>query len=387
MVDYRATTGADPASSASRRATRLVFFAAGFGMGAWAPMVPVIKDRLGINEGTLGLLLLVVGLGSIFAMPIATMLAQRSGCRLVLVVSVLGIALSLPLIAVAPSILTLVPLLLAFGAAVGSADCVVNIQAIQVETASSKKLMSGFHALFSLGALVGAGAITLSLSAGLEHLPSLTLASAVLILAITVAYRGLLSEGEPGEGGIGFRMPGVAIASFALLAFTAALLEGSMLDWGAVFLRDLHGVPTEAAAVGYTVFALAMTVGRFCGDGVRTGYSTRGVVVGGCLIVTVGLGILISSPWQSLAILSFVLIGIGLANLFPALVAEIGNRQDLGGASSVAAVLTAGYGGILTGPAIIGFVAHVSSLVISFAMMIVLLIVAAGVGLRALATR
>ena len=64
--------------------TRIAFFIAGFSIAAWAPLVPYAKARAQLNEGTLGLLLLCLGVGSIIAMPMAGALASRYGCRRVL---------------------------------------------------------------------------------------------------------------------------------------------------------------------------------------------------------------------------------------------------------------------------------------------------------------
>ncbi len=75
--------------SAQAYATRIAFFIAGFGMAAWAPLVPFAKDRLGIAEGTLGTLLLCLGAGSIIAMPFAGLLTSRAGSRRVLIQTVL----------------------------------------------------------------------------------------------------------------------------------------------------------------------------------------------------------------------------------------------------------------------------------------------------------
>lgn len=369
-------------SPSSRLATRMIFFATGFGLGTWAPMVPLVKQRLELDEGVLGLLLLAVGIGSIVAMPIATVAARRFGCRIVLIASVLLIAATLPGFALAPSLISMIPVLLAFGAAVGSADCVVNMQAVEVEAASKSKLMSGFHGLFSLGALVGAGGIALAMQADLSPTLALSAASAAVVILLLASTTGLLRKTSDQAAQSHFALPGLAILSFAIVAFVAALLEGAMLDWSAVFLQHKHDVAAASSAVGYTTFALAMTGGRFAGDFLRARLSTRTVVIGGCIASALGVTLVMLSPWTAVTIASFALVGLGLANLFPALVAEVGEHPEEGGTTSVAAVLTAGYGGILAGPALIGFVAHFSSLLFAFSALTVALVAAAGIGLR-----
>ncbi|MCF4976708.1 MFS transporter, partial [Pseudomonas lactis] len=131
--------------------TRIAFFIAGFGIAAWAPLVPFAKARANLNEGTLGLLLLCLGMGSIIAMPVAGVLASRYGCRRVLTAGTLMICLALPTLATVSSIPLLIAGLFLFGAGLGTVDSTVNLQAVIVERASGKTMMSGFHGLFSLG--------------------------------------------------------------------------------------------------------------------------------------------------------------------------------------------------------------------------------------------
>ena len=125
-------------------ATRIVFFIAGLSVAAWAPLVPFAKTRTGVGDGALGLLLLCLGAGSIVSMPLAGTLAARFGCRHVLILSTGMICMCLPLLATASGKPPLMAALSIFGAGVGSLDCVVNIQAVIVERASRRPMMSGF---------------------------------------------------------------------------------------------------------------------------------------------------------------------------------------------------------------------------------------------------
>ena len=108
--------------------TRIAFFIAGFGLAAWAPLVPYAKARAGLDEATLGLLLLCLGAGSILAMPIAGILASRYGCRRVLVGGTLLICLALPLLATVSAIPLLIATLFLFGAGLGGKPNPVGIR-------------------------------------------------------------------------------------------------------------------------------------------------------------------------------------------------------------------------------------------------------------------
>ena len=136
-------------------ATRIVFFIAGLGMAAWAPLVPFAKLRLGIGEGALGLVLLSVGVGSIVAMPIASALAGRFGCRAVIIGSASLLCSALPFLATVANLPALALFLFSFGAGLGAIDVAMNTHAIHVERAAGRAIMSSFHGLFSLGGIGG----------------------------------------------------------------------------------------------------------------------------------------------------------------------------------------------------------------------------------------
>jgi predicted MFS family arabinose efflux permease len=167
--------------------TRVAFFIAGFALAAWAPLVPFAKDRAGLDEAALGLLLLCFGAGSIVSMPLAGTLASRLGCRAMIAATTILISITLPFLACVDSFSALAAALLLFGAAVGTVDVVVNIQAVIVERASGRSMMSGFHGLFSVGGIVGALSVSSLLFLGASPLIA-TLAVVGVILALLAGF-------------------------------------------------------------------------------------------------------------------------------------------------------------------------------------------------------
>ena len=146
----------------TRLGTRLAVLVAGFGIASWAPLVPFVKERLSVEDGVLGLLLLCLGAGSIAAMLLTGVLNARYGSRPIILAGGFGLAVLLPLLVVAGSPLSLGLMLFAFGAALGSLDVAMNIHGVEVERAARQPLMSGFHALFSVGGFAGATGMHLS---------------------------------------------------------------------------------------------------------------------------------------------------------------------------------------------------------------------------------
>src|SRR5688572_13756698 len=158
MASAETMTATSP-GGAEQISTRIAFFIAGFGVAAWAPLVPFAKARASLDEGTLGVLLLCLGVGSIIAMPASGPLVARYGCRRLIAASSILMCLTLPPLAVISNQVLLGVALLLFGAGLGTLDCVVNIQAVIVERASGRPMMSGFHGLFSVGGIAGAGGV------------------------------------------------------------------------------------------------------------------------------------------------------------------------------------------------------------------------------------
>src|SRR3954463_7413685 len=180
---------------AQAHSTRTAFFIAGLGMAAWAPLVPFAKERLGIQEAALGTLLLCLGAGSIIAMPLAGVLTSRLGCRRVLIVSALVICATLPMLAQLSSVALLALALFFFGAGMGALDCTMNIQAIILERASGRTMMSGFHGLYSLGGVAGAGGVSGLLSVGMSPLNATWIVVAVLAVLLALSASHFLSYG------------------------------------------------------------------------------------------------------------------------------------------------------------------------------------------------
>lgn len=356
--------------------TRIAFFIAGLGIAAWAPLVPYAKARAGLDEGTLGLLLLCLGVGSILAMPLAGILATRFGCRKVATGGTLLICAALPLLATVSSIPALIATLFMFGAGLGTVDSTVNLQAVIVERASGKHMMSGFHGLFSLGGIVGAAGVSALLGLGLTPLAAMLVVVAVLIGALVKAVPHMLPYGSESSGPA-FAIPHGIVLFIGGMCFIVFLTEGAALDWSAVFLAQERGIDTAYAGLGYAAFALTMTAGRLLGDRiVRSVGATRIILFGG-LLAAAGLFLATFAPSWEAALLGYALVGAGCSNIVPVLYTAVGKQTVMPESIAVPAITTLGYAGILAGPAVIGFVAHASSLSFAFGLMALLLVAVA----------
>ncbi|HET6390194.1 MFS transporter [Hyphomicrobium sp.] len=363
---------------AEQFSTRVCFFVAGFTFAAWAPIVPYVKDRTDLGDSGLGLLLLCLGGGSVAGMPLAGWLSKKYGCRLPILFAVQLVISALPVLSLASSLPLLALALFVCGVGLGTLDCVMNIQAIIVERASGRAMMSGFHGLFSLGGLAGAGLMTLLLSSGLAPFSAVMFIVSLTVAAMAMAAPYLLPYGAEGDGAA-FAIPHGVVLLIGLLCFVVFMTEGSVLDWSAVFLTSIRNVDPSLGGLAYAAFSLTMTICRLTGDAVVERVGRARMLLAGPLCAAIGLFVvtLVPSSWGT--VIGFGLVGVGCANVVPILFTAIGRQKAMPEHVAVPAVTMIGYLGILAGPAAIGFIAHAVGLLTAFILIAVLLLaVAAG---------
>ncbi|MFJ3548263.1 MFS transporter [Streptomyces sp. NPDC090114] len=364
------------------------FFALdGFVFAGWVVRIPAIKEQTGASASTLGLALLGVSAGAVITMTLTGRLCRRYGSHLVTVVCAVLLCLSVGLPPLTHSPLALGVVLLLFGAAYGGINVAFNSAAVDLVAALRRPIMPSFHAAFSLGGMVGAGlgALVAGSLSPTRHLWGLAV---VGLLVTAVAGRALMRcepltpanagraerDGAPRRPD---RRTRALVIVFGLIALCTAYGEGALADWGALHLEEDLDASPGAAAVGYSLFALAMTIGRLSGTTLleRLG-RTRTVLMGGSTAAAgMLLGALAPTLWA--ALLGYAVTGLGLANLFPVAVERAG---ALAGPSGVATASTLGYGGMLLGPPAIGFMADWFSLPAALTSVAVLAAVATVIG-------
>lgn len=357
---------------ATRLATRLSFLIAGFGLASWAPLVPFAKHRLTIDDATLGLLLLCIGIGSVTAMQFTGALSARYGAKPAIVAGALGLTVILPFLSVLATPVALAVALFCFGASLGSLDVAMNIHAVEVERAARRPLMSGFHALYSIGGFAGSSLMTFLLSSHVEPLTSTLCCAAIMLVALLLAWPRLLA-GARGEKGPLFVMPRGVVLLIAGLAAAAFLMEGSLLDWSALLITSTGLVSATKGGVGYMLFSIAMTIGRLTGDSVTIRIGDHATLFWGGVLAVAGFTVLLTVPSAILALASFLLIGLGASNIVPVLFRKAGSQTVMPPALAISAMTTVGYAGVLTGPAAIGFVSKAIGLHNAFWLLVALI--------------
>ena len=339
------------------------FFALdGFLFAGWVVRIPAVKAAVHASPGQLGLALLCVSIGAVAVMAPVGRLCLRFGNHPVTAAAAVLLCGAVALPAQVHSVVALGAVLLLFGAGYGAMNVGINSAAVDLVAAIRRPVMPAFHAAYSMGGLAGAslGGLLATELTPAQHLGLL----AVFGLAVTVAAGVPLLRHRVAPAGSrqretvalpGVRGPMLLVVLLGLVALCDAYGEGALADWGTLHLSsDLHATASVAAA-GFAAYSLAMTTGRLSGTRLVERFGPTRVMVGGSALASAGMLVAALSPWLPLALGGFLLVGLGLSNIFPLAIDRAG---ALNGPKGVATASMLGYGGMVFGPPVIGFLAQ-----------------------------
>ncbi|WP_420014081.1 MFS transporter [Tateyamaria sp.] len=341
-----------PTNRATWIAVAAMFILNGALYGIWASRIPAMAARHGLDAGDLGWLLLLLAGGAIAAFPLAGRFADKLGAAPVTLAIAVVYTLALILTALAPGVPTLALALFAFGATHGAMDVAMNTWAGEAERHIGRPVMSSFHAMFSLGAGLGAAPGYVSERWDIGITPHFVLASiATAIIALAFAR---IPWTSPRQSGIDstplFPIPKGPLIAVGFIAFCSSMGEGAMVDWSALFLVEMAQVSPADAALGYTVFSIAMVITRLTGDQVtrRLGPTITARLAG--IIATAGTCCAVFLGTYAWTLAGFALMGVGYAVIMPLAFSRAANDPDLPPGTAIASVSTLGYGGLLLAP-------------------------------------
>lgn len=357
-------------------AARCAFFLAGFTVTTWAPMIPVIKERLQIGDDVLGLLLLCIGISAFVFMPLAGILNQKLGCKKMLQINIVLFALILIIISSLDNVWSFVVFLLLFGAVMGTIDVTMNMNSVIVEKLSKKRIMSSMHAFWSVGCFCSAGLFSVLAKQGLG-ITTVAIIHGIIIFVLCLisspyflAYKGASNE-KP------IAIPHGIVVLFGVLACISFLAEGAIMDWSGIFLTEAKGLELSLAGVGYAIFSVAMLVIRFIGDRAVQYIGEERICVFGALVAGFGFLLVVLIDNFYLMPIGFICIGLGAANIVPVLYSLLKNQNDMPINAAVTAITCMGYTGVILGPAILGFIAHGIGIKFVFYLLCILFVIEA----------
>ncbi|MGW3963547.1 MFS transporter [Amycolatopsis sp. NPDC005003] len=382
------TTSPNP--RAARFATFMFFGLNGFAMGMWVVHIPNIERATGISHSTLGALLLVLGGAAFAGMQVSGPLVDRLGHRRLVPAAgiLMGLAVCAP--GFANSWWTLGLSLIFFGFGNGAIDVGMNSHAVVVERAYPRPIMAAFHAMWSIGGAIAAVIGAATLGGGVPTGVTLTATGLLCVLLSLISARFLMEPAavpapdapsvaaSDTAGAVAARRPpGRTVWLLGLLALALMLSEGVANDWAALHMEKVLGTTASTAALAYGAFAVAMTTGRFLTDRVAAWAGPAAIVRYGTMLAAVGLATAASAPWVPVSLVGWALFGLGLSGGVPQLFTAAGNLDTRASGALMARVVGLGYVGLLAGPALIGGLTRWMPLNVTFAVPVVLCVLAA----------
>jgi MFS family permease len=365
-----------------------VFLLLGFPAATFAARIPAIKGSLHLSAGALGLALLGPAVGLVISTAPTGAALTRFRPRTVIAAGFVVYGASLPWAAVAGGTAALFVVLLAWGVGSGMIDVAMNTEAAALQDQAHRPIMSGLHAAYSIGGLIGAGAGAVVASTDIGVGWHLLVTSAVTMVGgvLAVIVLGATASPAPHHHVPGTRrLPHLSwtLGALAVLALGCFLAEGAANDWSAVYLHSSLGASAGLAAVGYTVFALAMTTGRLIGD--RLGHAVGPVrlVRMSTLVAAIGFALALADGRPVVGLIGFGILGLGLSFVVPLVfsatarlgTAGVGTAGVGTAGPSLALVTSCGYVGLMAGPPLIGGLADA----VGLRSALVSVVVAAGV--------
>lgn len=381
-----------------------MFVVNGLLFASWTAHIPNVKAALGLTDGTLGLALLGAPAGSVAAMVTCAHLLPKLGSRRIVQVTLVGYCAAGPLVGITGSLPALFAALFGWGMFQGALDVAMNTQAITVERADRRMLMSGLHGSWSIGSFAGAGMGALAVGAGITLTSQMLMLGAVSLLAVGLLTTGMLADAAAGgrptyavvaaEQGdpAGAKLRTVSrwsggMVLLAAIVFAGMLCEGAAADWSAVYLSGpLHSTGV-LPGLGYAAFSLAMVTIRLSGNRLLTRYRPDRLLPALAMLATVGFAAALLVAQPVAALVGFGCLGIGLASVVPAVFSAAGRIPGLHPGTAVATVSACGWAGFVCGPPLIGRLASLTSLPLALGLLPLLTALVAGAILIAPALR
>lgn len=366
------TKNINQSSSIKRQllAARAGFFTGGFTVASWAPIIPFVQSGLSLEPAILGSLLLGLGIGSFVGMPVAGTISVRYGSRFALALSGVLSCLLLVILAMIPGFYIECAALFLYGVTLGCLEVSANIYGAQLEKTVGHPIMSGLHASYSIGEVMSAATVTglLMLGAPLVWVMGglmATLAAGLLWTLAGIPTDADRAKTQKSEGMV-FAAPKGRILMFSLVCLSVFLAEGAMLDWSAIYVHEVGGVDMNAAGIGYTLFVIAMAISRLMGDRLVEKFGRAKVLFVGMMLNIVTLLMMVCFESPVILFASLFVMGLGVANVAPILISAASSVKHVDPTGAITTVTTIGYGGLMAGPAILGFIAQHQSLEVAF---------------------
>lgn len=351
-----------------RIAVAALFFLLGICFASWASRIPSIQQTLGLSEAALGLVLLAIPVGLLFSIPFSGWFVAKLGSRKVVSVALIFYSLILITIGLAQTKFQLMGCLFLFGFFGNMSNIAINTQAVGVEAIYARSVMASFHGMWSLAGFTAAAIGSVMIGANVVPYRHFIIIALFVLTTIFIAFRYTLKEdfNKQQKGQKIFVMPDKSLLNLGVIAFCSMICEGAMFDWSGVYFKKVVMAEKVWIGAGYTAFMSTMATGRFVADWFTSKFGVRNTFRISGVLTAAGLMIAVLFPNLVTAIIGFFLVGFGVSSVVPLVYSAAGRSKVMSAGVAIAAVSTIGFFGFLIGPPLIGMIAGLSSLRISF---------------------
>lgn len=354
-----------------RLATSLFFFGMGFCFATWASRIPDIKSALQLSEAALGTLLFTMPIGQLFAMPFSGKVVTKYGSRKITILGLILYAACLPLIGLATEKWQLALGLFLFGWFGNFCNIAVNTQGVYTQQLFDKPIIGSFHGSWSLAGFCGALTGLLMLALELSVFQHFVVAFAFVLLIIATNQKFMIKakpKQEAEKSTYSFwKNPDKNLLLLGVICFCGMASEGIMFDWSGVYFKEIIKAPGALVVLGYTTFMISMASGRFLSDFLVARYGARKVLIISGLVISTGLYTAVLLPYIIPCTIAFLLVGFGVSNVVPIIFNVAGNNENVPTGIALTIVTSISFLGFLMGPPLIGYIAELTSLKHSFA--------------------
>lgn len=361
----------------ARIAICLLFAALGLTNAAWSSRIPEIRHNVGADNATWGLLGASSAVGDLVAIAVTMVLIGTTRTRKLTRVGAFLMLLSGPLLAGASAFVALGAGLVIWGFGATLLATAINTQGVSAETTYGRRMVPFFHACYScsvlVGGLYGSASAALGVSPGLQ----LAISTAVFGLLLLVTANWLPDDAPQSDGShstLAERLRNRWVPQLrllALLAFVASFIEGTVGQWSAIYATDTAGANAALAAGIYTAFTVAILVVRLVGDLVMQRVAVRTFLQWSLLVAGLGIATVILWPSTATVVVGFVLAGIGIGCVMPAVIRLAGQQPDVSAGEGVSMVTLGQWPGFLLASPVIGVVAGATDLRTALMLLIV----------------
>ncbi|GII64474.1 MFS transporter [Sphaerisporangium krabiense] len=387
-----------PRDRRARLAIFAVFFVQGLTFATLLTQVAALQKKHGLSDGELSVLLLVVpviaGAGSVLAGEVA----RRRGSRLVLRVAQPLAGAAVVLAGLAASVPQLVAANVLFGLCLGAVDAGMNMQAVAVERRYGRPVLTGFHALWSAAAVLGAAWASAAGGLGLGLAATFAVAMAAGVAVAVAAGPTLCAPEEehvaaarnhvtpenqsgtlpvdgttdPASGREGARFPWRPILPLCLAMAFLYVGDASISNFGSVYMDKIMHAGAAVIPLALGAYQATTFVVRAGGDLAVRRYGAAAIVRIGGALAALGFAGIVAAPSEPLAIISFGVAGVGLSVVAPQSFSAAGRLDPAGTGVAIARVNMFNYVGFIVGAALVGGIADAANYQIAFAAPLVL---------------